>query len=88
VSDEYINPNTGRPQGVAGGTAQIMTAAEAAREAGATGRPVASALSELTALVDRILREAPLSEHHRMMAKTKADELMFWIRAGMARRDE
>ena len=78
--------NQGRPVGVTGGV-HVATAAEAAYEAGGTQPGTqAPALAELRAHIERVIEESNLPDHHRMMSKTKADELLYWITAGRHRK--
>ena len=52
------------------------------------GRPAlkSDVIEELLAYARRVIEQANLPHHNRMMATTKLDELVFWVRAGMARR--
>ncbi len=51
------------------------------------GRPAirSDAVDELQAHARRVIEQANLPEHNRLMALPKLEELIFWIRAGMAR---
>jgi hypothetical protein len=51
------------------------------------GRPAirSSAIDELETYARRVIDQANLSQHARMMAEPKLAELIFWIKAGAGR---
>lgn len=73
-----------RPTGVSGGI-QVATAADAASEAGKPASSLHNPIDELRDQINRFIETAGLDQHHRMMAQSKAQELIFWIRAGAGR---
>ena len=83
MSGETINPNTGRPVGVAGGI-QVGTAADAQREAGGALQELnlTDPVAKLRQHIQQTIQNAKLSDHSRMQAQIKADELIFWVSSG------
>ena len=55
--------------------------------AAAAGKPQESneAVDKLKFQIDLFFERTPLPQHHRAQAQAKAQELLFWIRAGLTR---
>lgn len=74
---------SGRPMA---GSEQVISTTEMAEQAGRV-RAILDPNDPITQLRDHckaFIENAGLSQHHRMMALPKLEEMIFWIRAGTA----
>jgi hypothetical protein len=76
------------PTRVGGAASIVSTAKDAAREAGGMTVATASDVDELAQRVAALFMTLPIPEHHRAMAKSKGEEMFFWIKAGLSRQPE
>lgn len=63
------------------GGIHVSTAEEAAADAGKP-KLFHDPAAELESAIKQTIEMAHMNSHHRMMAQAKAQELMFWLRAG------